>query len=73
MRQVVAYKRLKIMGNYEAISPETCSRSLIRRWSFTRSSNCKALTGKFLVLEIGGFLWEAIGYERSSAVVNVFY
>ena len=25
-----------------------------RRWSFTRSSNCKALTGRALVFWIGG-------------------
>ena len=31
-----------------------------KRWSFTRGSSCKALTGKVLVLEfwIGGLLWE---------------
>ena len=36
------------------------------RWSFTRGSNCKALTGKVLVHEfwIGGLLWEVVAYER---------
>ena len=28
-----------------------------RRWSFTRGSNCKALTGKVLVFWIGGRTW----------------
>ena len=36
------------------------------RWSFTRGSNCKALTGKILVLWIGGRLGEVVAYERWS-------
>ena len=28
-----------------------------RRWSFTRGSNCKALTGKVFVFWISGRLW----------------
>ena len=28
-----------------------------RRWSLTRGSNCKALTGKVLVFWIGGRIW----------------
>ena len=35
-----------------------------RRWSFTRDSNFKALTGKVLVFWIGGRLWEVVSYER---------
>ena len=35
-----------------------------RRWSFTRGSNCNALTGKILVFWIGSRLWEVITYER---------
>ena len=35
-----------------------------RRWSFTRDSNCKSLTGKVLVFWIGGRLWEVVSYER---------
>ena len=31
-----------------------------RRWSFTRGSNCKALTVKILVFWIGGCLWEVV-------------
>ena len=34
------------------------------RWSFTRSSNCKALTGKILVFLIGGHLWKVVTSER---------
>ena len=37
-----------------------------RRWLFTRSSNCKAFTGKVLVLWIGGSLREVVAYERWS-------
>ena len=36
------------------------------RWSFTRSSNCKALTGKILVFWISGRLCEVVAYERWS-------
>ena len=31
-----------------------------RRWSFTRGSNCKVLSGKVLVFWIGGRLWEVV-------------
>ena len=37
-----------------------------RRWLFTRGSNCKALTGKVLLVWIGGCLWEVVAYERRS-------
>ena len=37
-----------------------------RRWLFTRSSNCKASTGKVLVFWIGGRLREVVAYERWS-------
>ena len=39
-----------------------------RRWSFTRGSNRKALTGKILAFWIGGRLWEVVAYERWSHV-----
>ena len=44
-----------------------------RRWSFTRGFNCKALTGKILVLWIGGRLWETIAYERWSHMEVLLY
>ena len=34
-----------------------------RRWSFTRGSNCKVLTGKVLVFWIGGRLWKVVANE----------
>ena len=37
-----------------------------RRWSFTKGSNCKALTGKILVFWIGGRLWEVVAHGGSS-------
>ena len=46
-----------------------------RRWSLiTRGSNCKALTGKILVLWIGGCLWEVVAYEEvvSHGGSNIF-
>ena len=38
------------------------------KWSFTRGSNCKALTGKVLVHEfwIGGLLWEVVPHGGST-------
>ena len=33
-------------------------------WSFTKASNCKALTGNILVFWIDGQLWEVVTYER---------
>ena len=44
-----------------------------RRWSFTRDSNCKALTGKGLVFWIGGRLWDAVAHEGSTVTVNDSY
>ena len=35
-----------------------------RRWSFTRGSNCKALTGKILKFWLDSHLWEVVAYER---------
>ena len=35
-----------------------------RRWSLTRGSNCKALTGKILVFRIGGCLWKVVSNEK---------
>ena len=37
-----------------------------RRWSFTRGSKCKALTGKIVVFRIGSRLWKVVVYERWS-------
>ena len=44
------------------------------RWSFKRSSNYRALTGKNLVFWIGGRLWEVVPYERWSHMeVRLYY
>ena len=39
-----------------------------KRWSFTRGSNCKALTEKVLVHEfwIGGLLWDVVAHGGGS-------
>ena len=42
-----------------------------RRWSFTRGSNCKALTGKVLVFWIGGRLWEVVARGGSTVFTSV--
>ena len=39
-----------------------------RRWSFTRGSNCKALTEKVLVFWISGRLQQMVAYERWSHI-----
>ena len=36
------------------------------RWSFMRGSDCRHLTGKSLVLLIGGRLWEVVTFQRWS-------
>ena len=58
--------------------PETLSRSLTRggrfrtfpfsdtKWSFTRASNYRALTGKNVVFWIGSALWQVVAYGRWS-------
>ena len=39
-----------------------------RRWSFTRGSNCKALTGKILVFLIGSRLREVVAHGGSTVL-----
>ena len=43
-----------------------------KRWSFTRGSNCKALTGKVLVfwIAIGCHLWEVVAHGGSTVNSN---
>ena len=41
-----------------------------RRWSFTRGSNCKALTGKVLVFWIGGRTWRFDCTRKKSIFVE---
>ena len=43
-----------------------------KRWSFTRGSNCKALTGNVLVHEfwISGLLWEVVSHGGSTVTIN---
>ena len=44
-----------------------------RRWSFTRGSNCKDLTGKILVFWTGGRLSEVVDMEvRLYSKTSVF-
>ena len=45
-----------------------------RRWSFTRVSNCEALTGPVLVFRMGGRLCEVVAYEKWSHMeVGLYY
>ena len=50
MRQVVAYN-YEVENNTKSLTvrPKKVVAVAYRRWSFTRGSNCKALTGKILV------------------------
>ena len=63
---VVAYKRLKTMENHYSFQAQKVVAVAYRSWSFTRGSNCKALTSKVLKFWIGGRLWEMVAYERWS-------
>ena len=73
MRQVVEFGRLlelKNDGKSLNFPAQKVVAVVYKRWSFTRGSNCKALTGKVLVHEfwIGGLLREVVAYERWSHV-----
>ena len=71
MRQVVEFGLLlELKNNRKSLNflAQKVVAVGFKRWSFTRGSNCKALTGKVLVHEfwIGGLLWEVVTYERWS-------
>ena len=68
MRQVVEFGRLQeLKNNGKSLNFQAQKVSAVtyKRWSFTRGSNCKALSGKVLVHEfwIGGLLWEVVAYK----------
>ena len=60
MRQMVDYKRLNTTVNSLNFQPQKVVVVAYRRWSFTRSSNCKALTRNVLVFWIFDRLWEVV-------------
>ena len=74
MREVVAYKRLKT-GKLLNRQPRKVVVVAYRRWSFTRGSNCKALTEKILVFWIwvvaynlrGGCSWRLVSYQGAES------
>ena len=69
MRQVVEFGRLlelKKNGKSLNFQAQKVVAVAYKRWSFTRGSNCKALTGNVFVFWIGGLLWEVVAYERWS-------
>ena len=71
MRQVVEFGRLlELKNNGKSLNFQAQKVVAVayKRWSFTRGSNCKALTGKVLVYEfwISGLLWEVVAYKRWS-------
>ena len=68
MRPVVEFGRLlELKNNGKSLNFQAQKVSAVtyKRWSFTRGSNCKALSGKVLVHEfwIGGLLWEVVAYK----------
>ena len=67
MRHVVVYKSLKTMENINHKAQKLVVVAY-RRWSFTRGSNCKALTGKIVVFWIGGRLWEVVTHGGSTVL-----
>ena len=64
--QVVSYKRLKTTRKSLNRQAQKVGAVAYRRWSLTRGSNCKSVTGKVLVVWISGRLWEVVAYERWS-------
>ena len=58
LREMVVYKNLTRLDSCKRSPPVVAVSD--RRWSFTRGSNCKALTVKILVFWIGGCLWEVV-------------
>ena len=71
MRQVVEFGRLlELKNNGKSLNFQAQKVVAVayKRWSFTRGSNCKALTGKVLVHEfwIGGLLWEVVPHGGST-------
>ena len=67
MREVVVFGRLlELKDNGKSLNFQAQKVVAVanKRWSFTRGSSCKALTGKVLVFLIGGLLWEVVAYER---------
>ena len=70
MRQVVAYKRLKT----KKIPGQESGHGRLQEVSFTKVSNCEALTGTVLVFRLGGRLCEAVAYEKWSHMeVGLYY
>ena len=64
MRQVVAFLGgLKTMENLKPSGSESGCGRLYTEEVVVQGSNCKALTGKILVLWIDGRLWETVAYE----------
>ena len=71
MRQVVVFGHLlELKNNGKSLNFQAQKVVAVayKRWSFTRGSNCKALTGKVLVHEfwIGGLLWEVVPHGGST-------
>ena len=66
MREVIVYKMLKTVESHQNDSPKNRGVIAYRRWSYTRGSKWKVLTGKNFVLWIDGRLWEVVTYERWS-------
>ena len=71
MRQVVVFGHLlELKNNGKSLNFQAQKVVAVayKRWSFTRGSNCKALTGKVFMHEfwIGGLLWEVVPHGGST-------
>jgi len=51
-------------NHFKLSGPKSGRGPSYRKWTFTKGSNCEALTGKVLVFWIGGRLWEVVAYDR---------
>ena len=70
LREVIVYKRLKTVESHQNDSPKKQGVIAYKRWSYTRGSKCKVLTGKNFVLWIGGRLWLVVPHAGSSIVIT---
>ena len=61
-------KNNEISLNFQAQKVVTVS---CRRWPVTRSSNCKALTGKVLVFWMSGRSWNVVAHEGSTVYIFI--
>ena len=72
MLEVVSYKMLKTMENSDKAVILKMVAVAYKRWTFTRGSNFKALSGEILVFLLGGHTWTFDGiFSLGSRVIEI--